>query len=985
MNAHYTQKALLLLALAKFMPGQLVVNGDFEDVNISPKFFTFDSTQVPGWTRSGSQGDGIAGRVGYSDDQGSVTVAGHGSQFGMLGGGFGGPGSASMTTMVTQLTPGSTYQLSFLIANEGEDITQSITVSFPSGSSTGSTKFSTKQSAGLYWKVWEPQTMQFVATATTAAVQFSVVNQQFDIGLDFVRVTAVVSTPLLQVSPTTLSFTGLTGGDAPAPQDIAILSAGSTAVGYGIVIDGGTANSTAPPWLSVAPLTGNTPARLVVSVNQISLQPGSYSGRIRVTVPANTAANPIDISVSFVVSTGPPKLDVVPNYLSFATRAQSPFTSDQTLLIRNSGGNGPLGFSVAVVSQSPWLSVSAANGQTAPNTATFVHVQANSQGLAVGSYRGLVRLTASTNRFDIPVELFVSDTGPILAVNVTGVRFQSRQNNATPIVQNVKVLNLGDPAATVNWTAQVSSGSPILNLGVTSGTATMASPGVLPLTLAPSSATLAPGGYYALVKVSDPKALNSPQYVVAVLDQDAANSQPKPDPAPQGLAFVAGGVSAPSQSVTINVDNSTAVAFQASASTNNGGTWLFVTPSSGTTSAGAPAQLTVGVNSNGLTPGFYTGDVDIALAGFLRTVNVTLIVTPVGLPSSTRPVEAPLAAGCTPARLALTYTGLVNNFAAPAGWPATLVVRLNDDCGNAITNGSVSTSFSNGDPPLSLRSDQQTGQYSATWQPGFPTAQTTITTRATAGSLQAATMQLIGSVAPNSFSVTVLTPHGTLHNLNPVVGSALAPGTVAQLFGSGLASQTVSPGVLPLVNTFNGTQVIVGGLPAPLYFLSGNQLNVQIPNELRPGQQYAIIASANNAYSLPDTLDLNPVEPGVAAFPDGSVIAQHLDYSLVNNGKPAKPGEPLTIYLAGMGATNPALLSGAQAPSSEPLARATTAPTLLLDGQNADVLFAGLTPGAVGLYQINFTVPTNSRSGNLDLVVIQGVTPSNTTKLLVSQ
>lgn len=96
----------------------------------------------------------------------------------------------------------------------------------------------------------------------------------------------------------------------------------------------------------------NTPLRLVVFMIQVGLLAGSCSGRIRVNVPTNRSANPIDISVSFVVSTGPPKLEVVPNYLSFAARAQSPGTLDQTLVVRNSGGSGPLGFSVAVASQS---------------------------------------------------------------------------------------------------------------------------------------------------------------------------------------------------------------------------------------------------------------------------------------------------------------------------------------------------------------------------------------------------------------------------------------------------------------------------------------------------------------------------------------------------------------------------------------------------------------------------------------------------------
>ena len=56
-----------------------------------------------------------------------------------------------------------------------------------------------------------------------------------------------------------------------------------------------------------------------------------------------------------------------------------------------------------------------------------------------------------------------------------------------------------------------------------------------------------------------------------------------------------------------------------------------------------------------------------------------------------------------------------------------------------------------------------------------------------------------------------------------------------------------------------------------------------------------------------------------------------------------------------------------------------------VDGQPADVLFAGLTPGGVGLYQINFVVPASARSGNLDVEITQEGAKANTTKLLVGR
>jgi uncharacterized protein (TIGR03437 family) len=84
-----------------------------------------------------------------------------------------------------------------------------------------------------------------------------------------------------------------------------------------------------------------------------------------------------------------------------------------------------------------------------------------------------------------------------------------------------------------------------------------------------------------------------------------------------------------------------------------------------------------------------------------------------------------------------------------------------------------------------------------------------------------------------------------------------------------------------------------------------------------------------------------------------------------------------------MGLTNPPVLSGNPAPSS-PLAYAAVQPTVTVDNQNAQVLFAGLTPTFVGLYQINFVVPPSARTGMLNVVVTQGTAVANTTTIAVA-
>jgi uncharacterized protein (TIGR03437 family) len=90
----------------------------------------------------------------------------------------------------------------------------------------------------------------------------------------------------------------------------------------------------------------------------------------------------------------------------------------------------------------------------------------------------------------------------------------------------------------------------------------------------------------------------------------------------------------------------------------------------------------------------------------------------------------------------------------------------------------------------------------------------------------------------------------------------------------------------------------------------------------------------------------------------------------------------VVIYLTGMGITTPRVASGMQSPV-DPLARAVRAPQVLLDGKPVEVLFAGLTPGLAGLFQINFRVPVDQSPGDLKLTVWQDGVRSNEVTLPV--
>ena len=92
------------------------------------------------------------------------------------------------------------------------------------------------------------------------------------------------------------------------------------------------------------------------------------------------------------------------------------------------------------------------------------------------------------------------------------------------------------------------------------------------------------------------------------------------------------------------------------------------------------------------------------------------------------------------------------------------------------------------------------------------------------------------------------------------------------------------------------------------------------------------------------------------------------DGKLIDPVDPAAPGETIILYVTALGPLSIDLPDGFGAPS-DPLAYTIDPFDVLVGGEPCRVLFSGLGPGYVGLYQLNLVLPPDLPSGNLGIQV----------------
>jgi uncharacterized protein (TIGR03437 family) len=816
-------------------------------------------------------------------------------------------------------------------------------------------------------------TFPFVITVTDAAGKSMKASGSISI---------VPAQPTLILSDSTVSFSLTAGaGGVPTPAHVTIRSSViGTQIPFAFVV------SPAASWLNV---TGGstTPGALNLAIDptapSLAASATPYTTNISITCVPSTACGGLvqNIAVALTVTAPPPLLTLSSSLLSFAAYDSNPVSSVQSLGLQNSGG-GTIDIA-SVTAGASWLTVSGVPSTLTAGPAVAINVTANPSGLSAGYYQTTLTVNSSSGSATIPATLLVAQS-LTMTVNPSGAQFSAPAGSSPGSTSgsfNVSAAGTG----TVNWSAVLAPGANWVTLNTPSGTSTTASAGTVSYSLNPGVITaLAPATYFATIDVSATGVADPLQQFQIVLNVTAANTTATPVLSSAGLIFIAnvnGAVAA--QNIQVFASAGQAITqYQASASTSDGTSWLAVTPSTGSATVVGAAPSSVSVNVTGLAPGVYSGGVSYAFSSdAVRTVNVTLLVlnTPTG--SNVKGVSPEASSTCTPSQLIGTQTSLYNNFAQAAGWPTPLSVNLINDCGAPVNGASLTTTFSNGDPPMALSPrDSVSGIYVGTWTPRNLSSQVTVTATARSAPLPTATTLVTGEVRANI--TPVLTPNGTLDVFNPVLGSALAPGQVIQIYGSNLSTETTLA-LVPLPPTLAGTTVYIGGMIAPLFYVSPTQIDAQIPFGLNPGSQYQIIVQVNASLSTPMPIQLDAFGPALANV-NGLALAEHLDGTLVTEASPAQPSEYIMLFLSGLGETTNPVPAGQITPiPSDPslFSIPLVAPTMTLNGVGIQVVFAGLAPTAVGLYQIDFQVPASITAGDLPVTVTQGTEVSNTVLL----
>lgn len=234
---------------------------------------------------------------------------------------------------------------------------------------------------------------------------------------------------------------------------------------------------------------------------------------------------------------------------------------------------------------------------------------------------------------------------------------------------------------------------------------------------------------------------------------------------------------------------------------------------------------------------------------------------------------------------------------------------------------------------------------------------------------------------------------------NGIPNRALAPGVIGSIFattGGNFGNNTAANAGVPLLKTLVDVQVLVNGVPAPLYFVGPTQINFVVPMNTSvggPAEIQVLKVSTGQLLAISSAVQMNTVSPAIfetsQTGTDRQAAVINGDGKTVNSPTaPAKRGDIISIYATGQG-----FLTGAPADGDIPQNGLVTTPYTpkVLIGDFTDniplqpgdpqdrsfVKFSGLSPSFAGVWQVNVQIPLGVAAGKQILLISVNSVASN--------
>jgi uncharacterized protein (TIGR03437 family) len=220
------------------------------------------------------------------------------------------------------------------------------------------------------------------------------------------------------------------------------------------------------------------------------------------------------------------------------------------------------------------------------------------------------------------------------------------------------------------------------------------------------------------------------------------------------------------------------------------------------------------------------------------------------------------------------------------------------------------------------------------------------------------------------------------------VDTGLSPGLIFSVKGSGLGPAIGQSLQLDasgnIATTLSGVRLLVNGTPAPLLYVSANQINAVAPYEIANmvGQHTSIQVYNNGVPSSSISDAVVAAAPAMFNLGNNQAAVINQDGTVNGAGNPVPRGDYISIYATGEGQTTPAGIDGLVPAAASAYSRPVGAVTVFFNQFSAQVLYAG-TASFDGFFQVNAVVPTGLTPGPVPITLTVGGVASPTLNVYV--